>query len=678
MKRTNIAIGGLSLVIVAGVAYWEFGRLTSPGGLHPTHARIVELKGSKGCAVCHGDETRSMADACIECHGEIRGQIDHGSGFHGAMDSRVAPDSCQVCHLEHSGGVIELVSLETFRAAGVADRGSYDHAELPGFGLEGRHDSLSCRSCHAHAESLILLEGQSRYLGLSQACESCHEDSHGGAYGQDCASCHGQSEAFDTAAAFAHTDSFPLIDSHAGLSCKACHEDGTASAISHLMDAPPSGSVRGCVDCHGSPHDEAFLVGIGAPERLDARATCAVCHRVEHADFLFPDATMTREQHGATGFVLDPPHDTQQCEDCHESIGARSRIADASVVRSSFEAFFPGRSADACRSCHEDPHAGQFDTADRIASCLDCHDPLHFEPSRFDAAMHARTGFALVDGHAGVACADCHHEVAGVVRFAGTAADCASCHSDPHGGQFVSADGGLRLCTDCHGTKRFDATRFTLDDHQRTAFPLTGSHQAVACRSCHGADEAGVHRFVGVSHECASCHEDVHKGSFDRPGLPVVVNGVRGCARCHGTGSFSDVLWAGDMHERWTGYALVGAHAGASCVDCHGAARGVNAVDRFARTSGDCVSCHEDVHAGQFAVGIVNDCARCHTERRGFEQTTFDHQRDSRFALDEQHIGLDCAACHRPVRTGDGRAVTRYRPMGMACGDCHGFVGNER
>ena len=54
-----------------------------------------------------------------------------------------------------------------------------------------------------------------------------------------------------------------------------------------------------------------------------------------------------------------------------------------------------------------------------------------------------------------------------------------------------------------------------------------------------------------------------------------------------------------------------------------------------------------------------------------FAQTTFDHQKDSRFKLDEVHIKLDCSSCHREVSISADAKVIRYRPLGTQCVDCH-------
>jgi hypothetical protein len=55
----------------------------------------------------------------------------------------------------------------------------------------------------------------------------------------------------------------------------------------------------------------------------------------------------------------------------------------------------------------------------------------------------------------------------------------------------------------------------------------------------------------------------------------------------------------------------------------------------------------------------------------------FDHQRDSRFPLDANHAPLPCASCHRTVQTDQG-PMTRYKPLGTTCGDCHSATPRSR
>ena len=77
-----------------------------------------------------------------------------------------------------------------------------------------------------------------------------------------------------------------------------------------------------------------------------------------------------------------------------------------------------------------------------------------------------------------------------------------------------------------------------------------------------------------------------------------------------------------------------------------------------------CADCHGDVHAGQFKVDGQTDCARCHTSRVD-SFLTFNHDRDSRFALGEAHASLDCAACHKPWKVASGVEVAHSQQASM-------------
>jgi hypothetical protein len=416
---------------------------------------------------------------------------------------------------------------------------------------------------------------------------------HEGALGPDCKSCHGTVKPFNQAAEFKHIAAFPLTGGHGGLACKQCHEkSGPTSVASLKLTSQP---VRACGQCHVSPHRTALIVAVAAANQLSRDASCIACHLPEQKSFLSPVAKMTPQQHAATGFSLDRPHEKTKCTDCHKEMGARPALASGEDLPQRFAAIYPGREQNACEKCHADPHRGQFASGPTQGKCIACHAPDHFAPNNFG-----------------------------------------------------------------------------IDHHEKTAFPLTGSHRAVSCAACHKKPSDGVIQFVSTSTACNSCHADVHGGKFDGPGKPAVVNDRSGCARCHNTTAFKQITWTPQEHASWTGYRLVGAHATAQCVQCH---KPLPRPDEHGRTLGiaptACAACHIDPHAGQFARQDVTDCARCHLDSGKFTLTTFDHQRDSQFKLDEQHIKLACAACHKPVPVSAELSVVRYRPLGTRCQDCH-------
>jgi len=668
MKLVRLLIAVVSLLIVVGVTQWESERLTSPGPLHPSHADLEQLQGSSGCAACHGDGEVSMADTCNACHLDINGQIQAGHGLHGGLEQAVAT-ACGKCHREHAGGMLALVTNLSFHAADIADPQRYDHRHVSGFDLTGRHEQLACTQCHALADAKVLEPDQHRFLGLSQDCAACHEDSHDGALGPDCATCHGQAQPFDQVAQFAHDPSFPLSGGHAGLSCEQCHEQGGRFSIPSLRRGA-SREPRRCTDCHRSPHRPAFVRSVAASRQVPGDDTCRLCHDAEHGAFVGDGAAMSGELHRATGFALDPPHHEQECVECHAQFGKRRRLADTEELSGRFAALFPGRSPDDCQACHGEPHGGQFDAGATRGRCLACHESTHFTPSTFDLTRHADTRFSLQGAHQTVGCDQCHVQEGDLRRFVPTPTACADCHDDVHEGQFDAGKTRGR-CTACHETTHFVPSAFDLAQHTSTRFPLTGAHQAVGCNRCH-LREGGLPRFAPTATACADCHADVHDGQFDGPDKPAVVAGRRGCTRCHETSSFTDVRWSSQAHLRWTDYPLQGAHAGVSCIDCHQREPQSNGRGWTLGTAPrDCSGCHADPHAGQFRQGGRTNCLRCHGETGRFARTRFDHQRDSRFKLDEFHATLECSACHRPVASRAGAPVVRYRPLGTRCEDCH-------
>jgi hypothetical protein len=225
-------------------------------------------------------------------------------------------------------------------------------------------------------------------------------------------------------------------------------------------------------------------------------------------------------------------------------------------------------------------------------------------------------------------CADCHNEVAADIEarrgYHGKADDvrdaaCASCHTD-HEGR--------------------DARIVVLDeqsfDHELTDFSLLGGHLEADCVDCHEPGEK--HRDAPAS--CASCHSDdePHDGFMEDR-----------CVDCHTPLDWSDV---GFDHET-TGYSLIGGHLEAACNDCHD-------DQTFQVTPQTCFDCHadDDAHDGRSG----NQCENCHNPV-SWNDTSFDHARDTRFVLDGAHSETACNDCHSEDPFSD--------EMDMACVSCH-------
>ena len=649
MRSAKTLVAVLSFGLVALLLMRGLGR-TSPGKLSAVHLQVEGLADESACAKCHGEgESTSMTAACEKCHEEIADERREERGLHGKLGAHGA--DCGHCHREHFGAAFRPTNKRSFQLAGIEDFEKYDHKGL-GFELGGKHLELECKACHEHARAAVLAEGQRRFGGLSQDCTSCHEDVHKGVLGNDCASCHGEVRPFAEAAEFVHDSRFPLEHGHANVACAKCHDKAGPGSLTRFVGAQPGGAAlrptRTCVECHDNPH-------VGAKTKvvqIEASNDCSRCHDTKS----FEDKSFGTDEHAKIGVFLLGKHANADCKSCHDqghaTVVARRDLGD-------------------CSSCHQSPHR-YLPTG--YKDCRPCHDARdqswELATKRVDVDRHGECGFKLLGKHRERACADCHRprgarETPYALRYPGREqSNCTDCHDDPHNGRFEFGPFAKKTCVDCHDETGWTPTKFEVADHQLTAFKLEGAHTAVACNACHRLNERQKLQLHGLATDCASCHEDVHAGRFDKAGMPSTVQGRTGCARCHDSEDFARAAKSFD-HDLWTGWKLRGAHKTAACARCH---EGSGEQDgRFVAAPKACASCHEDPHGGQFVINGKNDCARCHDER-SFKDHHFDHQRDSRFVLDGSHVNVACNACHKP----EGKErIVRYRPLRSDCAACH-------
>ncbi len=639
---------GMSIALIsdnsfrlAGIAQFEkYDHAHTPGGYH-LEGKHLELQ----CQNCHKTAYETMlgkgekrylglAQTCVPCHEDFhKGELGN---------------DCAKCHGQQ----------RPFKESPL-----FHHPDT--FPLNASHRAAKCIDCHTE---------KGVFTGLKTDCVSCHQKEYdkttkpshiGTGIKTDCATCHAE-EKWDTRVKFAHPETFQLLAAHAKPACADCHKATTYTKLS-----------TDCASCHRADFDNTK-----EPNHATAgiKTTCADCHTVETWK------TASAFKHPAA-FPLSGAHATTTCTQCHAP-GKRQEQVAAFVKQPS------------CAACHPSPHQQatlravanlQNRTGDTCAACHQFSDSLWGDSSpRMTAELHAATGFPLAPPHESIDCAKCHtgyvpHRAQKLPAdqykeaFPGRSPQqCEACHADPHDGQFLSAPSRGR-CTACHNTSRFTPTQFGEQEHAKCRFPLDGAHTAVACAACHKLEEKGsvkVRRFIPTTTVCADCHKDVHNGAFDTPTSPAKVHGKTGCARCHATKDFREVAWTADEHKQWTGSALLGKHATTKCDDCHrratpGARPGRSPA--FAKAPEACAECHADVHAGQFSRNNTTDCAKCHQSTESFKTLVFNHARDSRFALDENHAKLACDACHKPYDTPAGPLV-RYKPLGTQCSDCHGVV----
>ena len=462
-----------------------------------------------------------------------------------------------------------------------------------------------------------------------------------------------------------------LSASHADLEgmtkCTNCHRLGTRGIVNEK-----------CLSCH-----EPIQTRIARNEGYHATIAdqnCADCHK-EHfgREFELTRFDTTSFDHSLTGFDLTGKHIEAACRSCHQP----DFITDSEVRRVKdrwgvLSKTFLGVD-NQCRTCHrsEDPHNGQFESQ----SCETCHSENTWEEAeRFD---HDQARFPLEGLHREVACESCHptevrQGAEPFVRYTDLAfGTCASCHDDPHDGAMGST------CADCHapsGWQDINQSSFERTfDHDKTGFPLLGSHARAACMDCHRNPplrNAEIHITLlrgterkayphPEAENCASCHVDFHKGVFaDNPGGIV-------CENCHTQEAWTPTTYDLERHARESRFELTGAHVATPCSACHAISEKQDLRFEFGDLA--CMNCHSDdsPHGDQFADASGKTlCETCHGTEAWEPATGFDHDQTD-FPLTGAHLGVACESCHKQPEDAPEDEAHRYRGLDVACASCH-------
>jgi hypothetical protein len=285
-------------VVATGVVLGARGpRMFSPGPLAAKERSGKQLGGVSShaelagtCSACHVPpwSKQTMEQRCLDCHGEVRAQIDGRLSIHGTMPNGTR---CRACHTEHLG-----------EHARITDFTAFNH-DWCAFKLTGKHKGASCASCHK----------SSTYRGVPQVCAGCHAEPkiHVGKFGTDCARCHStatwQVASFPTGTggSFDHgRTAFPLTGKHIGVDCKSCHVNNTFK-----------GTPTSCVSCHAEPKSHKGQFGLN----------CASCHSTEGwggATFAhgFPINHAKAQQKGGCAMCHNDAtnYKSYTCSNCHK------------------------------------------------------------------------------------------------------------------------------------------------------------------------------------------------------------------------------------------------------------------------------------------------------------------------------------------------------------------------
>ena len=506
----------------------------SPGDLSNTHAY---LEGVSNCTKCHDVGNKVTRAKCLTCHQIIKSNILAKKGYHASAE--VSGKECVVCHNEHHGRNFQIIRF---------DKKTFVHSKT-GYELKGAHARLECNGCHkpAFIGDVRLKKKPSTYMGLNQACLSCHEDYHKGKMSPKCNNCH-SFETFKNATGFDHnTTRFPLLGKHKTVACEKCHK-------TEIVDGKPKQIFRGlefanCTACHKDVHDNKF------------GQNCRKCHSEESFHSV---KGMKSFDHDKTNFKLIGKHALVECKACHKtSLTAPIRH-------------------DHCNNCHADYHNKDFAKNGVSPDCNQCHNNNGFTPSEYTIEKHNLTKFPLEGAHLATPCMACHKKQ-GKWSFRNMGKNCIDCHENVHKGfiqdKYMSDNNN---CTVCHNVTSWKKVTF---DHNKTNFKLDGAHAKLLCSECHyPKNNLGVRtqKFSGLSSDCASCHKNNHVGQFE-------VNGKTDCIKCH-----DDKSWTQTKFDHNTSrFKLEGAHAVAKCYECHKEVtdeKGKYIQYKF--KSIECITCH--------------------------------------------------------------------------------------
>ncbi len=554
----------IGLVMGINFAYAQL----SPGDLAEAHKH---LEGLKNCTRCHAAGKQISAANCLSCHQILNDRIKAGQGLHARPEFR----NCVDCHNEHHGRSFKLVFWKNGQE-------QFDHQKA-GYPLEGAHAQLKCRDCHQAdhiEEKSLFLEKQKRpdrtFLGLQQACLSCHHDEHRNQLGRDCQKCHNLA-AWKPAPDFDHNQAqFRLTGKHTDVDCQKCHSLQTLPVVAGDPDYLKfTGlSFSNCNSCHKDTHQGQF------------GKDCRRCHntagwqKVAYANF----------DHDKTRFPLKGLHQGVKCESCHKPGKP-----------------FKGLASRRCLDCHQDFHRGQFVSRRSKGDCRECHTENGFTPSGFTLAEHQKTDFPLKGAHLAIPCIACHsggeagpgrrRSTLVVNKFTFENTRCTTCHTDVHRGQSdkVAKAAG---CLFCHNADSWERVEF---DHNLTGFALEGKHARTRCRDCHkpgkNFQDEPIVLFRNGKNKCIDCHRDQHNGQFQsnviRAGKTIKITD---CSHCHLAGEWNAKKFD---HNKDARFALDGAHEKVACKECHPRERanGKTFV-RYKPIDPICNSCHGGNAAG--------------------------------------------------------------------------------
>ncbi|MFQ6008605.1 MAG: cytochrome c3 family protein [Candidatus Zixiibacteriota bacterium] len=328
-------------------------------------------------------------------------------------------------------------------------------------------------------------------------------------------------------------------------------------------------------------------------------------------------------------------------------------------------------------------------------TCLSCHeDPDLTGTNRDGLVVPMFVPATVIDSsaHAGMACIDCHQDLAAVEEYPHEGelqlVNCGTCHAEEdevyqqHGRVKVGEDVDIPTCTDCHGTHDiFPSTqrnslvnplnlpntcgRCHEDIDLTTKHEIRFGHPVTVYESSiHGrAAEAGV----DLSASCNDCHSS--NGNSHRifsPGNPESsinhFNIPKTCGKCHA--QIEQEFWSG-IHGKLVARGETDAPV---CTHCHGEHGIISPSDPRARVSptrvaeATCAPCHESAYLNEKFKIPGRQLRTWYDSYHGFKSRAGDI------------TVANCASCHGAhliLPHTDPRSSIYPDNLQRTCGNCH-------
>lgn len=331
-------------------------------------------------------------------------------------------------------------------------------------------------------------------------------------------------------------------------------------------------------------------------------------------------------------------------------------VASPALARRPAEAAPKPPTNDDCLACHGDPSATAADG--RSIAVL---------PDKFAASIH---------GQSGVACVDCHADLATVTEFPHAEkvapVACATCHPEAAAQYDVSVHAASRrkspnsvaaACKDCHGTHGILPASNPNSPTNHFNLPAT-------CGRCHGNADIIRRGHIAIGNVVTAFQDSIHGWALAKSGLMVAPD----CTDCHHA---HDIRRKSDPQS-----SVYRTTIPATCGKCHEGVerRYLTGIHGEALSKGNpdapvCVTCHT-AHRIQRAEGpawktqVLAECGSCHPESIRTYHDTF-HGQETQLGFMRVATCADCHGAHDIFPPRDPRSTVSTTRIVSTCRKCH-------